>query len=93
VVYGVAGFIFLYFTAIAAAFLLCAGAGLEPWDSLNAALACLGNIGLGLGKLSSGAVLAGGPDYVKWGLCLFMIAGRLELWTLFVLFTPEYWRS
>jgi trk system potassium uptake protein TrkH len=92
VVYGVAGFIFLYFAALGAAFLLAASAGLGPWDSLNTALVCLGNIGLGLGKLSGGAILAGCPDYVKWGLCLFMIAGRLELWTLFVLFTPEYWR-
>jgi trk system potassium uptake protein TrkH len=93
VVYGVAGFIFIYFAMLAAAFLLTASAGLEPWDSLNAALVSLGNVGLGLGKLSSGAVLAGCPAYVKWGLCFFMIAGRLELWTVFVVFTPYYyWR-
>jgi trk system potassium uptake protein TrkH len=92
VVYGVAGFIFIYFVMIAAAFLLTASAGVEAWDSLNAALLCLGNIGIGLGKLTSGAVLAACPDYVKWGLSLLMIAGRLEIWTFFVLFTPEYWR-
>jgi trk system potassium uptake protein TrkH len=92
VVYGVAGFIFLYFVMTAAAFLLVAAAGVGPWDALNAALICLGNVGLGLGKLTSGAVLASCPDYVKWGLSLLMIAGRLELWTFFVLFTPQYWR-
>jgi trk system potassium uptake protein TrkH len=92
VVYGVAGFVFIYFVMLAAAFLLTASAGLGPWDSFNAALVCLGNIGLGLGKLSGGAVIAGSPDYLKWGLSLFMIAGRLELWTIFVLLTPEYWR-
>jgi trk system potassium uptake protein TrkH len=92
VVYGVAGFIFLYFVTLAAAFLLTSGAGLEPWDSFNAALICLGNIGLGLGKLNNGAVIAACPGYVKWGLSLFMIAGRLELWTIFVMLTPEYWR-
>jgi trk system potassium uptake protein TrkH len=92
VIYGVAGFIFVYFAMLAAAFLLTAGAGLEPWDAFNAALASLGNIGLGLGNLNNGAVIAGCPGYVKWGLCLFMIAGRLELWTFFVLFMPEYWR-
>ncbi|MDR2177743.1 MAG: TrkH family potassium uptake protein [Treponema sp.] len=92
VVYGVAGFIFLYFAMAAAGFLLTAAAGLAPWDSLNAALICVGNIGLGLGNLTSGAVLAACPDYVKWGLSLLMIAGRLEIWTFFVLFTREYWR-
>jgi trk system potassium uptake protein TrkH len=90
VVYGVAGFIFLYLVMTAAAFLLVAGAGLDPWDSLNAALLCMGNIGLGLG--TGGGVLASCPDYVKWGLSLFMIAGRLEIWTFFVLFMPAYWR-
>ncbi|MDR0730256.1 MAG: TrkH family potassium uptake protein, partial [Treponema sp.] len=92
VVYGVAGFIFLYLVMTASAFLLVAGAGVDPWDSLNAALLCMGNIGLGLGKLTGGAILASCPDYVKWGLSLFMIAGRLEIWTFFVLFMPTYWR-
>jgi trk system potassium uptake protein TrkH len=92
VIYGVAGFIFVYFAMLAAAFLLTAAAGLEPWDSLNAALVSLGNTGLGLGKMNGGAALASSPGYVKWGLCLFMIAGRLELWTFFVLFMPDYWR-
>jgi trk system potassium uptake protein TrkH len=92
VVYGVAGFIFLYFVTAAAAFLLVAGAGVAPWDALNAALVCVGNVGLGLGNLTGGAVLASCPDYVKWGLSLVMIAGRLEIWTFFVLFTREYWR-
>jgi trk system potassium uptake protein TrkH len=92
VVYGVAGFIFLYFATLAASFFLTAGAGMDLWDSLNAALICLGNIGLGLGRLNGGAAIAACPDYAKWGLCLFMIAGRLELWTIFVMFMPEYWR-
>jgi trk system potassium uptake protein TrkH len=93
VIYGVAGFIFVYFAMLAAAFLLVAGSGLDPWDSFNTALISLGNIGLGLGNLGNGAVLAGSPGYVKWGLSFFMIAGRLELWTIFVIFTPYYyWR-
>jgi trk system potassium uptake protein TrkH len=92
VVYGVAGFVFLYFATLAASFLLTSSGGLEPWDSLNAALICLGNIGLGLGKLNGGAVIAAAPAYVKWGLSFFMIAGRLELWTIFVMLMPEYWR-
>jgi trk system potassium uptake protein TrkH len=92
VVYGVAGFMFLYAVMIAAAFLLLSGAGLAPWDSLNGALICLGNIGLGLGKLSNGAALAACPGYVKWGLSFLMVAGRLEIWTFFVLFMPAYWR-
>ncbi|MDR3248834.1 MAG: TrkH family potassium uptake protein [Treponema sp.] len=92
VIYGVTGFIFLYFATLALAFFLVASAGLDLWTALNAALISLGNIGLGLGELSNGAVLAACPGYVKWGLSFIMIAGRLELWTIFVLLTPDYWR-
>ncbi|MDR1971257.1 MAG: TrkH family potassium uptake protein [Treponema sp.] len=92
VVYGVAGFMFLYAATLGAAFLLVCSAGVDPWNACNAALLCLGNIGLGLGKLTGGAVLAECPGYVKWGLSLVMIAGRLELWTMFVIATPDYWR-
>jgi trk system potassium uptake protein TrkH len=91
VVYGVAGFVFLYFALILAAFFLLAGAGIPPFASLNLALLSLGNIGMGLGVVD-GSLAAGCPGYVKWGLCFVMIAGRLELWTAFVIFTPEYWR-
>jgi len=33
------------------------------------------------------------PDYLKLFYSLVMITGRLELWTVFVLFTPEYWKK
>jgi trk system potassium uptake protein TrkH len=92
VVYGVAGFVFLYFALILAAFLLVSSAGVQPYSSLNLALLTLGNVGIGLGGLTNGSLAAACPDYVKWGLCFVMIAGRLELWTAFVIFTPEYWR-
>jgi trk system potassium uptake protein TrkH len=92
VVYGVAGFVFLYFFLILAAFLLVSSAGVPPYSSLNLALLALGNIGLGLGGLGNGSIVAACPAYVKWGLCFVMIAGRLELWTALVIFSPEYWR-
>ncbi|MDR3191917.1 MAG: TrkH family potassium uptake protein [Treponema sp.] len=92
VVYGVAGFVFLYFVLILAAFFLVSSAGIAPFSSLNLALLTLGNVGLGLGGLIDGSVAAACPGYVKWGLCFMMIAGRLELWTALVIFSPEYWR-
>jgi trk system potassium uptake protein TrkH len=92
VVYGVAGFVFLYFALILAAFFLVSSAGIAPYSSLNLSLLALGNIGMGLGGLTNGSIAAACPGYVKWGLSFVMIAGRLELWTALVIFTPEYWR-
>jgi trk system potassium uptake protein TrkH len=92
VVYGVAGFVFLYFALILAAFFLISSAGVAPYSALNLALLSLGNIGMGVGGLIDGSIAAACPGYVKWGLSFVMIAGRLELWTALVIFTPEYWR-
>jgi trk system potassium uptake protein TrkH len=93
VVYGVAGFVFLYFLLILLAALLVSSAGEDVFTSLIVALAALGNIGLGLGKLGPFSAFPDFPAYVKWGLSLVMIAGRLELWTVAVFFTRDFWRK
>ncbi|MCL1814667.1 MAG: TrkH family potassium uptake protein [Treponema sp.] len=92
VVYGVAGFIFLYFALLAACALVIASSGLSHTNSLSIALLSLGNIGLDPALLNQTAIVGGLPDYAKWTLSFIMIAGRLELWTAFVFFSKEYWR-
>ena len=93
VVYGVAGFVFLYLFVILIATLIVSSAGWDIFSSLNTALLALGNIGMGLGKAGPGAIFGDLPGYVKWALSLVMIAGRLELWTAFVFFSRDYWRQ
>jgi trk system potassium uptake protein TrkH len=93
VVYGVAGFVFLYLFVVLIATLIVSSAGWDMFSSLNTALMALGNIGLGLGGTGPGVVFDGLPGYVKWALSLVMIAGRLELWTAFVFFSRDYWRQ
>jgi trk system potassium uptake protein TrkH len=91
VVYGVAGFVFLYVVLVFAAALLVSSAGVGVFASLNTALISLGNIGLSLGPAFP--PLAALPAYVKWGLAFAMILGRLELWAVVVFFCPDYWRG
>jgi trk system potassium uptake protein TrkH len=92
VVYGVAGFVFLYFMIVVLTTLVTAAAGFDILTSLSAALCVIGNIGVGFGGIGPGHNYSGFPDYLKLFYSLVMIAGRLELWTVFVLFTPEYWK-
>jgi trk system potassium uptake protein TrkH len=93
VVYGAAGFVFLYFLILFLAALLVSSTGGDIFTSLNTALLCQGNIGLGLGKLGPFTSFPEFPRYVKWGLSFVMITGRLELWTVMVLFTRDFWRN
>ncbi|MDR1302613.1 MAG: TrkH family potassium uptake protein [Treponema sp.] len=92
VVYGVAGFGFLYLMVIAATTLITAASGIELYSAFSAAIAVTGNIGVGFGVIGPCGTYGAFPDHIKWIFSLVMIAGRLELWTVFVLFSPEYWR-
>ena len=58
--------------------------------AFSAVAACLNNLGPGLGEV---ALHYGGlPSGAKWLLMLAMLFGRLEIFTLLVLFTPAFWR-
>jgi trk system potassium uptake protein TrkH len=92
VVYGVAGFVFLYLVLVFSATLLISTSGLDLFSSINLSLITLGNIGLGLGKVGPGFIFSGFPAYINWGLCFIMIAGRLELWAALFFFSRDYWR-
>jgi len=52
--------------------------------------ACLNNLGPGLGEV--GFHYGDINDNAKWVLCLAMILGRLEIFTLLVLLSPAFWR-
>jgi trk system potassium uptake protein TrkH len=93
VVYGVAGFIFLYLAVITVTTLVTSAAGIDLLSSFSAALSVTGNAGLGFGRIGPGQNYAAFPAFLKWFYSLVMIAGRLELWTVVILFTPEYWRN
>lgn len=61
--------------------------------SMSASIACLGNIGPGLGIFGPIGNYSSIPDLGKWVLSLLMMAGRLEVYALLVLFVPSFWRK
>jgi len=65
--------------------------GLDYVTAWSAVAATLNNLGPGLGEV--GLNYSEISDIAKWVLCFCMILGRLELFTLIVLFVPMYWRS
>jgi trk system potassium uptake protein TrkH len=93
IVFSASSFFYLYAILIALGTLLVCSAGTGLYDSLNAALLTLGNIGLGFGKTISGTIFYEAPDYVKWGLSALMIIGRLEIYTFILHFNPQFWKN
>jgi len=86
IVYGVAGFFFLYLFLVMIASLFVSYSGIDIFSSLNISLLAMGNIGLGFVWGSMESILHNLPGYCKWVLSFAMIAGRLELWTILAIF-------
>lgn len=64
--------------------------GLDQVTAWSAVGSCLNNLGPGLGEVA--AHYGNIPDPAKWILVIAMLLGRLEIFTLLVLFTPMFWR-
>jgi len=92
IVYAVMGFFFLYIMILLIVTFAIAFDGHDITTSFSTALATLGNIGPGFGKVGPTENYAFYEDYIKWVLSFAMIVGRLELYTVLVLCMPEFWR-
>ncbi|MCZ6560053.1 MAG: TrkH family potassium uptake protein [Gammaproteobacteria bacterium] len=64
--------------------------GLDQVTAFSAVAATLNNLGPGLGEVTSGFMTV--PDAAKWIAVVGMLLGRLEIFTLLVLFMPTFWR-
>ncbi len=92
VITGCIGFIALYFIIWALSTLAVAATGLDILTAGSAALTCLSNVGPGFGGIGPTENFAHLSAIAKWVLSFDMLLGRLELFTLFVLCFPEFWR-
>ena len=93
VVFAVLAFVFLYFMSIVTLVFLQLGSGLDFLTSLSSILACINNSGPGLGLVGPGSNYGVLSDFQTWVCSLAMLLGRLEIFTLLVLFTPALWRK
>ena len=91
VIEAVWGFFAAYFAISALMIILLMASGLNQDTAFSAVAACLNNLGPGLDQV--GQNFASINDFAKWVLCLAMLLGRLEIFTLLVLFTPGFWRK
>ena len=85
------GFFFLYVASFVMITIALNGVGVDPVTAYAAAAACITNLGPGLGDVS--ANYASLSSTAKVILSFAMLMGRLEIFTLLVLFTPEFWRN
>lgn len=80
------------FVFVAGTLLVTAAEDLPLMTAISASATALGNVGPGFGEAGPIGNFAGLTDFSKIVLSILMLLGRLELFTLLVLFTPAFWR-
>lgn len=85
------GFFLLFIASFAVMTMLLTATGLDMVTSYSAVVACIANMGPGLGD--AGVHYASLNDPAKVILAFAMLIGRLEIYTVLVLFLPDYWQS
>ena len=94
VITSVLGFVFLYGLCLALLALGLGMLGLDFVTAVSGATTAISNVGPGLGPVIGPAGnFQSLPDSAKWLLSAGMLLGRLELFTVLVLFTPSFWRG
>jgi trk system potassium uptake protein TrkH len=81
-----------FFLIVGAGSVLVASAGFDLETAISVAFSVTANVGPALGVVGPEANYSQFPGYVKLGLSFCMLAGRLDVFTLLVLFHPRFWR-
>lgn len=92
ITYSVVAFIMMYITVFALGCVLMALLGVDFDTTLGSVATSLGNVGPGIGKVGPVNNFADIPTAGKWLLSILMLVGRLELFTVLIIFTPYFWR-
>lgn len=93
IIFAVLAFIFLYFISIVVLTFSLIFSGLDPISALSAVIACINNAGPGLNQVGPAGNYQSLSDFQTWICSVAMLLGRLEVFTLIVLFTPTFWRK
>lgn len=89
----VLAFTVLYAVVVLVSIILMMGMGVGFAESIGTVISSIGNMGPGLGTCGPAYSWNALPDLSKWLLAFLMLLGRLELFTVLLLFSPDFWKK
>ncbi|MEC7618953.1 MAG: TrkH family potassium uptake protein [Bacteroidota bacterium] len=92
ITYNLLAFIFLYLFVFTLGSIFLSFLGIDMLTSISAVASAVGNVGPGIADVGPSSSFSQLPTSAKWILSLLMLMGRLELFTVCVLFTPYFWK-
>jgi trk system potassium uptake protein TrkH len=91
ITYNVLAFIMIYLLIYSSGVFIISFTGLDFITALGAVATCLGNIGPGIGEVGPAYTFSEISSFGKWLLSFLMLLGRLELFTVLMLFSGSFW--
>ena len=89
----VVAFMFFYIVIIILASLCFCACGIGFDESIGVAVSMIGNVGVSIGQWGSSGCYAAFPDAAKWTATFVMLIGRLEIFTVLLLFSRSLWKK
>ena len=93
IVFAVLAFMSLWGASVTVMTLLLLASGLDLVTAFTAVIACITNTGPGLNQVGPAATYEVLTDFQTWVCAIAVLIGRLELFTVLVIFTPAFWRK
>ena len=93
IVYKIMAFFLIYMMIFVFGILVMSTLGLDFESAAGSVAASLGNIGPGIGSVGPIENYAHIPGFGKWFLAFLMLLGRLELFTVLIIFAPAFWKK
>ena len=92
IIYNLLAFVFFYLFMFVFGSIIMTFLGVDFVEAISAVATSLGNVGPGIGELGPSGNFYDLPKQAKWVLAFLMLLGRLELFTIAILFTPYFWK-
>lgn len=93
VVFNVTAFLFAYMALVLISTFITALAGIDIFTSFTASASMVGNYGPAFNKLGPSCNYGWLPDAIKWWYSFVMLTGRLEIYTMIIMFFPSFWKN
>lgn len=93
IIFNILAFFLMYISIWAVSSLLLSIIGMDPYSAMGSVATTMGGIGPGLGITGPASNYSTVPEFGKWILAFMMLIGRLEIFTVFILFAPSFWKK
>jgi trk system potassium uptake protein len=93
IIFAVLAFMLIWGGSVIVMTMLLAASGVDIITAFSAVIVCICNTGPGLNQVGPAVTYAPLDDFQTWVLIFAMLLGRLELFTLFIVLTPAFWRK